>query len=291
MRDTNLVTSQLTRLRRPVYGALTLAIAGSLLLGASAASASNPGASKAGASKAGASNHGASNHGASKASAKQARGIYAITFAPDSALYRLNPRRHRTTLEGRTGVRLTDLAFRGRTLYAISFTDLYWLNARTGARHKIGRLGVSSANALATRPVTKTLFGADRNGTLFRISARTGRAAVIGRFGRGLGSAGDLTFAGGRLYATIDRHGSKWSFLATVNVRTGAATVIGPTGYRNVYGLLTGNGAIYGATYSGKYLAMCRATGRGRVIWNDGLPIGGLAAPSPGIWTAAAAIC
>lgn len=271
MRHMDLVKSQLARLGRPVCGALTLAVAGSVLLGASAA--------------------GASAAGASNAGAKHPRGIYAITFAADSALYRLNPGRHRTTLEGRTGVRLTDLAFRGQTLYAISFTDLYWLNARTGARHKIGRLGVRSANALTVRPATKTLYGAGRDGTLFRISARTGRAAVIGRFGRGLASAGDLTFAGGRLYATVDRPGSAWSLLATVNVRTGTAAVIGPTGYRHVYGLVTRHGALYGATYSGKYLAICRATGRARVIWNDGLPIGGLAAPSPGTWAATAAIC
>jgi hypothetical protein len=288
MRDMDLAKRQLTRLRRPVYGALTLAVVGSLLLGASAAGASNASASNASASNAGASRAGAS---ASRAGAKKPRGVYAITFAPNSALYRLNPGRHTTTLEGRTGVRLTDLAFRGRTLYAISFTDLYWLNARTGARHKIGKLGVSSANALATSPATKTLYGAGRNGTLFRINARTGRAAVIGRFGRRLASAGDLTFADGHLYATVDRPGSTWSLLAMVNVRTGAATVIGPTGYRHVYGLLTSNGALYGATYSGKYLAMCRATGRGRVIWNDRLPIGGLAAPSPGTWTATAAVC
>lgn len=168
---------------------------------------------------------------------------------------------------------------------------MYWLNARTGARHTIGKLGVRGANALATRPATRTLYGAGRDGILFRINARTGRAAVIGRFGHGLASAGDLTFADGHLYATVDRPGSTWSLLATVNVRTGAATVIGPTGYRKVYGLLTSNGALFGATYSGKYLALCRATGRGRVIWNDGLPIGGLAARSPGTRAATAAVC
>ncbi len=267
MCDKNLVKSQIRRLWRPVSGGLALAMASSLLLGASTVSAAD-------------------------ARAKQAKGIYAITFSANSALYRLNLRRHRATLEGRTGVPLTDVAVRGRVLYAISFTDLYWLNTRTGARHKIGRLGISSANALATRPETNTLYGADRSGDLFTINARTGRAAIIGRFGRRLSSAGDLTFADGHLYATVDRHGSKWSFLATVNIRTGAANVIGPTGYRDVYGLVTENGAIYGATYSGKFLAICRITGRGRVIWNEGIAVGGLAVPSSsGTWQAAPAIC
>lgn len=277
MRDTDLVKTYRARLFRPVYVGLAVAVAGSLLLGVSAAGAAT--------AKPGASAPSAAAH------ARQPRGIYAVTFARDSALYRLNPGSHRATLVGHTGVLLTDLAFRGRSLYAISFTGLYRLNAWTGARHEIGKLGVSGANALATRPATSTLFGADRQGILFRINARTGRAAIIGRFGRGLLSAGDLTFADGHLYATVERHGSTWSLLATVNARTGAARVIGATGYRKVYGLVTRNGSLYGATYSGKFLAICRRTGRAQAIWDYRLPIGGLAARSPGNWRAVATVC
>jgi hypothetical protein len=275
MRDTDLVKTQLKRLFRPIYGGLAVAVAGSLLLGASAASAAPTSAATPSAA----------------AHAKQPRGIYAITFAPHSALYRLSPGSHRARLVGRTRVRLTDLAFRGRTLYAISFTDLYRLNARTGARHTIGKLGVSGANALATRPATNTLYGADRNGILFRVNPRTGRATIVGRFGGHLLSAGDLTFADGHLYATVEHRGSTRSLLASVNARTGAATVIGSTGYRNVYGLVTRNGALYGATFSGKFLAICRRTGRARAIWDDGLPIGGLAARSLGTWRAVPTVC
>ena len=280
MRDTDLVKTRLKRLLRPIYGGLAVAVAGSLLLGASAASAAPTSAATPNAAKPDAA-----------ARAKQPRGIYAITFAPDSALYRLNPGSHRARLVGRTGVRLTDLAFRGRTLYAISFTDLYRLSARTGARREIGKLGVSGANALATRPATNSLYGADRNGILFRVNPCTGRATIIGRFGRHLLSAGDLAFADGHLYATVEHRGSTRSLLASVNARTGAAKVVGSTGYRNVYGLVTRYGALYGATFSGKFLAICRRTGRARAIWDDGLPIGGLAARSPGTWRAVPTVC
>jgi|GEM_PF-6880200 len=285
MRDTDLVKTQLTRLFRPIYGGLAVAVAGSLLLGASAASAAPTRAATPRAATPRAATPDAAAH------AKQPRGIYAITFAPNSALYRLNPGSHRARLVGRTGVRLTDLAFRGRTLYAISFTDLYRLSARTGARREIGKLGVSGANALATRPATNALYGADRNGILFRVNPCTGRATIIGRFGRHLLSAGDLAFADGHLYATVEHRGSARSLLASVNARTGAAKVVGSTGYRNVYGLVTRYGALYGATFSGKFLAMCRRTGQARAIWDDGLPIGGLAARSPGTWRAVPTVC
>lgn len=214
--------------------------------------------------------------GASVARPQPPKIVYAATFAPNSALYRLNPRAHTKKLVGRAGVELTDLSFRRKTLYAISFTSLYRLNVKTGHSHFVGALGLSSANALATRPKTHTLYGADQAGDFFKVSARTGRAKLIGVFGHGLGSLGDLTFAGGRLYASVFRAGSTSSLLARVNIRTGAAKVIGRIRYANVYGLVTGRGALYGATIGGKFLAISRSTGRGKLIWKDGLRIGGL---------------
>ncbi len=70
------------------------------------------------------------------------------------------------------------------------------------------------------------------------------------------------------------------SFLAMVNVRTGAAKIIGNTHYSDVWGLVTGTGALYGATYGGKFLAISPATGRGKVIWTERIAVGGLAVPS-----------
>jgi hypothetical protein len=205
--------------------------------------------------------------------------VYAVTFPGNSALYALNTWSHRKSLKGNTGVQLTDITFAGRALYAISFTDLYWLNPATGASHHIGSLGSSSANALTTEPRTNTLYGADQSGNFFRINPRTGHTTLIGNFGHGLGSAGDLTFAGGRLYATVSLNGSAETYLATVNVRTGAARIVGDTRYTDVFGLVTGNGAFYGATDNGLFLAISPVTGRARTIWREGLDVAGLATP------------
>jgi len=205
--------------------------------------------------------------------------VYVVTFTPNSALYRLDPRSHVKIREGFTGVELTDVTFRGKALYAISFSDLYRLNAATGASHLIGSLGFSSANALVTQPKTGTLYGADQFGDFFKINSGTGHATLIGTFGGGLGSAGDLTFAYGHLYATVTESGSSESFLATVNLRTGSAKIVGNTGFSNVWGLITGYGALYGATYGGSFLAISATTGRAKVIWKEGIAAAGMAAP------------
>ena len=243
-------------LSRPVSGGLVLAVAGALALSPAAASAA-------------------------ATTARPPTTVYAVTHAANSALYRLNPRRHAVIFEGHAGTYLSDIAFRRKILYAISFTALYRLNAATGAARPVGPLGLNGANALASQPGTDTLYGASHQGDLFTISARTGRASVIGRYGHRLNSAGDLTFAHGRLYATVSRPGSARSLLAVVNARTGAARIIGNTGYNDVWGLVTGSRALYGATFSGNFLAISPVTGRARVIWRDGLPVSGLAAPQP----------
>ena len=149
---------------RWAVGPLALALAGALALCPSAASAAGT-------------------------RAKPPNLAYAVTFSSNSALYRLFPRSHRAALAGRTGVTLTDITFRGQILYAISFTTLYRLNAANGARHQVGSLGLSSANALATQPRTNILYGADQHGDFFKINARTGHATVIGTFGHHLSSS------------------------------------------------------------------------------------------------------
>jgi hypothetical protein len=217
--------------------------------------------------------------GADVATARPPAAVYIITFSSDSVLYRLDPRTHKVTSEGPTGVELTDITFKGKTLYAIGFADLYRLNAATGTSQEIGSLGFNSANALVTQPNTGTLYGADEQGDFFTINSGTGQTTLVGAFGNGLGSAGDLTFANGKLYAAVTEPGSSTSFLAVVNVKTGVARVIGNTGYANVWGLVTGNGSLYGATYGGSFLAISAATGRVRVIWQEGVAAGGMAAP------------
>ena len=119
-------------------------------------------------------------------------------------------------LEGHAGIFITDITFRRTVLYGISFTALYRLNAATGARRRVGPLGLDGANALATQPGTGVLYGASHQGELFTISTRTGRASLVGAFGHRLGSAGDLTFARGQalrdrveagLAPVVPRHG------------------------------------------------------------------------------------
>jgi len=208
-------------------------------------------------------------------------GVYLATFASNSSLYRLNPQTHSVDAVGQAGAQLTDIAFRGDTLFAVGFGSFYRISLATGVAQYIGSLGVSGANALVSQPGADVLFGATVSGGLFEIDPSSGETTVIGDFGSGLGSSGDLAFLDGRLYATVTQSGHPDALLATIDLVTGRASLLGDTGFRDVYGLSAGSGFLYGATYSGDFISISPATGRGQLLWREGIPAGGLASFFP----------
>lgn len=215
-------------------------------------------------------------HGTDVQRARAPRTIIGVSNEANSVVYRIHPRSGRSTALGTAGIQLTDVAFRGSTLYGISFTALYTLDPKTGAAHVVGAMGPTTANALTVRPSNRTLLGADQFGDLFTIDRTTGAATLIGGFGHQLGSSGDLAFIGKHLFATVNKLGRTATLLARVNVRTGQATVIGKTGFHNVYGLIASKRRLYGGTVSGQMVSISKKTGHARLLSKTHLPIAGL---------------
>jgi hypothetical protein len=203
--------------------------------------------------------------------------VYAISDDPNSTLYRLNTHAKSKKVLGSTGTQMTDIAFVGKALYAMSFTALYRLNVKTGAAQEIGSFVTQTANAMVADPKNNTLYGADQQGDFFTIDRGTGQIDILGDFGNGVGSAGDLAFYKGKLYATVFTPPSTKSSLARIAVHTGLATTIGDIGSHNVYGLISGSNGLYGATKNGRLIAISPKTGKGKLLWKDGLDIAGLA--------------
>lgn len=214
--------------------------------------------------------------GAAHAAKKPPKTVYAVSFSTDSTLYKLKPRSEKVRTIGSTGVRLTDVAFRGTKLYAVGFTSLYRLDPSTGASTFVGGLGVSDANALTVRPRTNVLYGAGDTGTFFKVDHKTGDTKTIGSLGGGYGTSGDLAFIGKKLYAAVHPSGSTESFLAKVSLKTGKAKIVGSTGFNDVFGLVAKKGVLYGATFGGQWLTISTETGKGKSRWSTGVTIGGM---------------
>ncbi|MES2463472.1 MAG: hypothetical protein V4671_23105, partial [Armatimonadota bacterium] len=93
---------------------------------------------------------------------------------------------------GSLGDQLTDIAVAADgSLYGVSFTDLYSINATTGVATRIGSTGQRGINALVFQ--NNTLYAASNLNTgLYTLNVGTGAASFIGN--TGFESSGDLAF-------------------------------------------------------------------------------------------------
>jgi hypothetical protein len=209
--------------------------------------------------------------------------LWAVTYEATSTVGRLDPPARAVDTVGAAGVQLTDVAFRGHTLFGVGFNDLYQVNTATGVAQRIGPLTVAYVNALAVEPESGVLYAANRAGQLVTVDPHSGRCTEIGSYGPGLGSDGDLAFLNGTLYATVQVFGGGNGLLARIDTQTGRATVLGDTGYVDVYGLIGERGFLYGLTWKGELLSISPLTGQAQFLWQvSSFPGGGLAlAPPP----------
>jgi hypothetical protein len=146
-----------------------------------------------------------------------------------------------------------------------STSELYTIDPSTGAATAVGALVDSSENSyaitgLAFDSVTGTLYGSTSNSSptllqgLVKIDPATGLVTQIGTFNTGVASntMADITFdsSSGTLYGAGSHNGNLYS----INVASGLATLVGPSGYASVRGngmAADAAGTIWGAPIGG----------------------------------------
>jgi hypothetical protein len=194
---------------------------------------------------------------------------------PASELYTLDPVSASPRSIGPVGVaNVTDIAFHGPTLYGVSFSSLLRLDTSSGAGTSVGPIGFST-NGLAVAADGR-LFAGTTSGELVSINPVTGAGTLVGSFGGGLVSSGDLAFdSNDNLFAALDKGGQ--TVLAQIDRATGAATVIGATGTSTMYGLAFLGLHLFGASGSGELAHVNVASGAATVIGRNGLNQWGMA--------------
>ena len=124
------------------------------------------------------------------------------------------------------------------TLYGTSASggNLISINTQTGVGTIIGPIGAFVVPALAVHPLTGVLYAGQGagNANIYTVNPATGVGTLLGPTGLAFAAVGDLAFSpSGVLYASVNivgDGGSGSDNLATINLSTGAATVIGPYG-------------------------------------------------------------
>jgi hypothetical protein len=170
---------------------------------------------------------------------------------------------------------ITDLALTpANILYGVSFDKLYQIDSKTGVATQRGNgLGIFNVNALASDK-NGNLYGATESGDLVTIDANAGVATVIGPYGSGYLSWGDLAFSpSGILYASVRDSAGK-GVLVTVDPNTGKASRINPNieiGFMDVWGLSFVEDKLYGlgntsTTGQAVLIELDKNTGAGQLV-------------------------
>jgi hypothetical protein len=190
-----------------------------------------------------------------------------------SDLYRVDPTTFAVTHVGAFGAgeSITDIAVTpAGELYGISFTSLYRVDKTTGHATYVAALSGSSNNGLTFLP-SGALLAASGAGDVSSINPSTGGTTAIGNFGNGLSSSGDLVAVGPVMYGISSTSSggsdaSQSNVLLRVDVATGVATVVGPIGYGQVWGLAFVGARVIGFNTSGQIIEIDPQTGAGTLL-------------------------
>ncbi len=170
------------------------------------------------------------------------------------------------------GDSMTDIALTpAGDLYAISFTDLYSVNKANGQATHIAPVPGTGNNSLTFLP-DGSLLAADSNGDVKRINPQNGQVVAVGNFGNGLVASGDMVAVRDGTMFGISSTGkgggdaSGNNPLLRVDVQTGAATVVGPTGFGSVWGLAYAGAKVIGFTNQGEIIQVDPQTGAGVLL-------------------------
>jgi hypothetical protein len=150
---------------------------------------------------------------------------------------------------------------------------LYRIDSTTWVARKVAALeesytGLTFVPVGFLDPDLEVLVGATASdGALYRIDQTTGVTELIGTYGSGWLTSGDIVaIMGDGMYATVKRDGETSDYLAKIEPTTGAATVLPqPTNATRIYGLGYWDGVLYGFNSDGDVLAIDQQTGAGQV--------------------------
>jgi hypothetical protein len=205
----------------------------------------------------------------------------AVYAHSQSALYRVDPNTLGVSLVGPfvwpNGTdSMTDIAIdKDGNMTGVSYSRVYSVNKDTAACTFLANLDATVFNGLSYVPPTspdpnapEILVGAEGgSGNVYQIDPQTGMQTLLGTYGGGLGSSGDIVSVRGfGTVATVTSPNATNDQLARIDTATWQATVIGDTGFDEIWGLGFWGDKVYGFTDTSKFLLIDVTTGAGTEV-------------------------
>jgi len=163
---------------------------------------------------------------------------------------------------------ITDLAVTGDgDVYAISSDNVFAIDSENGEATLTTEFD-GGLNVGMTFLDSGELLVAEKDGTVRRVDPDSGEVHMVGVFGDGYGTAGDLVaVSDGTMYAIaedLDGEEGDSNVLVTIDPASGQVDqVIGPIGFADVFGCAYARGHVYAFTKGGDIIEVDRMTGAG----------------------------
>lgn len=209
------------------------------------------------------------------------RGCVAQALIHDSnALYQVDLPSGDFTRLTALPARLTDIALASdRRLYGVNFTSIFEVDERLGGVRPL----FPSPGALVALEEGPggVLFGAGQDNRIVAINLEAGTSEVVAELPGSWVASGDIAFVEGRMLVTatdVPSAESGSDQLAEINLATGTARLLGPTGFPCIWAVAAFGPTLYGFTCNGDLLRIDPFTGAGERLRSLGLRIGGAAA-------------
>lgn len=201
--------------------------------------------------------------------------VYAHSY---QHLYKVDPDSLAVTLigtfgwpEGPDADLMTDIAVdRKGDIIGVSFGSLYAVDKDTAVCTRLRTLTGQQFNGLSfiRQPDdSEILVGTGLSGTLWSIDPTNQSDPVqIGAYGGQMVSSGDLvSVAGFGTVATV-KNGSEIDYLARIDEATGTGTIIGNTGYADIWGIGFWRSKIFGFVATNQFVLIDVTTGAASYI-------------------------
>jgi hypothetical protein len=163
---------------------------------------------------------------------------------------------------------MTDIAIdRDGNITGISFGAVYAVDKDTVQCTFLSNLKGQQFNGLSwvpeglIDPGGEVLIGSGLQGSVWRINPMTGESVEIGDYGGVVESSGDIvSVAGFGTVATV-KNGSTNDYLARIDELTGNATIIGSTGYPDIWGVGYWHNKVFGFVATNEFVLIDVDTG------------------------------
>ena len=183
-----------------------------------------------------------------------------------STLYRIDPFRETVETLGSVPTNLFDIDTHpdGR-IFGITTQTLYRKNALGGSWETVGNMGiVQNANGLCIDTGGRAYITATNR--LYEVDLETANVSQVGSMGTGVSSSGDCVIdKGNRLYMSSTGAGS--DRLVEIDALSAETTMIGPTGFSQIYGLTAAWGLLIGTTGAGEVILISPFSGNGELLF------------------------